>query len=281
MPHPAHRGGKAKSTTDAASAFSICALSLAASAFTSIRVSIPEIFDRHARRQRNRRVAQSSPKDAWMILRASEDIAIRLSAIRRDFDSILLMSPFPDFVRDVLPTSARVVVSNDVLLDEDRLPFANGSFDCIISIGLLDTVNDLPGALALCRRALAPDGVMLMALAGAGSLSVLRKAMAIADPGRAHFHPQIDVRAMGDLMLRAGFAQPVVDADSVDARYSALDRLIFDMHANGQGNVMLGRQAMRRREFVALEHAFASHAIAGRITETFVTLHATGWANAR
>lgn len=243
-------------------------------------MSVPQIFGRQTRRMRARRAAGATASEAWLIARASEDIAIRLSAIRKDFGSILLLSPLPGLIAPHLPPDARVVTHDHIAFDEDRLPFANTSFDCIISIGMLDTVNDLPGALTLFRRALTKDGVVLTAMAGAGSLPVLRQAMGQVDPGRAHFHPQIDVRAMGDLLLRAGFAQPVVDIDSVDARYSRLSSLIADLRANAQTNILAGRKVMAKRALTALEDAYAQCAIEGRITETFVTIHATGWASA-
>ncbi len=115
--------------------------------------------------------------------------------------------------------------------DEDRLPFADGAFDLVVSVGALDSVNDLPGALLLTRRALKPDGLFLAALAGAGSLARLRRAMLAADAAEGgaapRVHPQIDVRAAGDLLVRAGFALPVVDAQPVEVRFrSLLDRLI-------------------------------------------------------
>ncbi len=243
-------------------------------------MSVPEIFDRNARRHRTLRASKAKPDDAWLVARASEEISLRLSAIRRQFASVLLITPRVDMIVQAIDPEARIVSLRNVCHDEDRQPFADHSFDCIISIGLLDTVNDLPGALALFRRALTPDGVILAALAGAGSLPTLRALMAECDPGRAHFHPQIDVRAMGDLMLRAGFAQPVVDMDLVEARYSRLCDLVRDLRANGQGNVLIGRQAMRRQQLSILDRAFTHRADDGRVSESFVTLHATGWATA-
>lgn len=242
-------------------------------------MSVPQIFDPKARRLRARRAANASASEGWLIARASEEIAIRLSAVRRAFGSILLLTPLPQLVAQHLPSTAKLVTVNLVQFDEERLPFADASFDCIICIGMLDTVNDLPGALALFRRALTSDGVLIIAMAGAGSLPVLRQAVGEVDPGRAHFHPQIDVRAMGDLLLRAGFAQPVVDMDSVNARYSGLAPLVTDLRANAQSNALIGRTALPKPAALALPDVYRRYAIDGRITETFVTIHATGWAS--
>src|SRR5204862_5240771 len=97
--------------------------------------------------------------------------------------------------------------------------------------GSLDTVNDLPGALIQIRRALRPDGLFLAAFIGAGSLPRLRRAMRVAEeaasmPPSPRIHPQIDVRAAGDLLVRAGFALPVADCEMPDVRFSPFRRLI-------------------------------------------------------
>src|SRR5919107_1568930 len=114
--------------------------------------------------------------------------------------------------------------------DEDRLPFADEAFDLIVSVGVLDTVNDLPGALLLIRRALRPDGLFLAAFPGAGSLPRLKRAMLAADAvgggAAARVHPQIEVRSAGDLLTRAGFALPVVDVQPVDVRFASLLGLV-------------------------------------------------------
>lgn len=243
-------------------------------------VTVPQIFDRNARLQQLVRAARCSRTDMWLIARASEDIAERFAAIRRKSASILLLSPAADLIRPHLPAAAHVAIADYRQLAEDSVAYEPHCFDCIISVGLLDRVNDLPGVLSLYRRALAPDGVVLIALAGAGSLTALRKAMTKISAARAHFHPQIDVRAMGDLMLRAGFSQPVVDADSVEARYSDLNGLVRDLRANLQSSALIGRSALTRNDAAQLALAFAAHADAGKVTETFVTLHATGWASA-
>ncbi len=112
--------------------------------------------------------------------------------------------------------------------DEDRLPFADAAFELVVSAGVLDSVNDVPGALALVRRVLRPDGLFLGAFAGAGSLAVLKGAFLAAEPA-ARFHPQIDVRAAGDLLARAGFALPVADVETLSVRYAGIGNLLRDV----------------------------------------------------
>jgi SAM-dependent methyltransferase len=169
--------------------------------------------------------------------------------------------------------------------DEDRLPLAEGAFDLVVSIGALDTVNDLPGALILARRALRPDGLFLAAFAGAGSLPRLRAAMLAADAAQGgaspRIHPQIDVRAAGDLLARAGFALPVADAESVTVRFPHLPALVRDLRAMGATNILASRD---RRPIgrAGLAAAIADFAAAadpdGKTAERFEILHLSGWA---
>ncbi len=105
----------------------------------------------------------------------------------------------------------------DLVAEEDRLPIADQSFDLVIACGTLDTVDDLPGALILINRVLKPGGLFMGAMMGAGSLPTLRDCIsqgdAHVDKAAARFHPQIDVRAAGDLLSRAGFVMQVADQD--------------------------------------------------------------------
>ena len=137
--------------------------------------------------------------------------------------------------------------------DEDALPVDPESFDLIVSAGVLDSVNDVPGALAQIRRALRPDGLFLGAFVGGGSLSTARAAFreAEADRPAARFHPMIDVRSAGDLLVRAGFALPVADGESVSVRYPDLFKLIADLRGMAASNVLRGRVPLTRRAIAA------------------------------
>ena len=164
---------------------------------------------------------------------------------------------------------------------EDALPFADGAFDLIVSAGVLDTVNDLPGALTLARRALRPDGLFLAAFLGAGNLATLRAALRVAEGDRpaARLHPQIDVRSAGDLLARAGFALPVADGETLEVRYRDLFRLLGDLRGMAAGNVLAERVPLRRETLARLAAAFAELADeSGRTTERFEIIFLTGWA---
>ena len=125
---------------------------------------------------------------------------------------------------------AEVTRAEPAELFAEEQPFPFGPFDFIASLGTLDTVNDLPGALIHLRGALAPGGLMIASFPGAGSLPALRAAMLAADGERPapRIHPQVDVRAGGQLLQRAGFADPVVDSRGLDVRFASLASLIAD-----------------------------------------------------
>ncbi len=170
--------------------------------------------------------------------------------------------------------------TNVIQCDEDRLPFADGAFDAIFWIGTLDSINDVPGALILVRRALAPSGLFLGSFLGGGSLSTLRRVVANPDghAAVARLHPQIDVRAAGDLLSRAGFYRPVADADMVTARYSNLSRLIADIRANSLSNVLLNRSNVTRHELARWHASFESLMDSeGKTSECFAPIYLTGF----
>jgi SAM-dependent methyltransferase len=179
-------------------------------------------------------------------------------------------------------------VAGGVQCDEDFLPFADSAFDLVLSVGTLDTVNDLPGALVLVRRVLRADGLFLAAFCGAGSLPGLRSALRAAEeaqgyPPSARIHPQIDVRAAGDLLTRAGFALPVVDSDLVTVRYPNLMRLVRDLRGMAATNLLSLRSAegFGRLGLGAALADFAGRADPdGKTSEQFNILHLTGWAPA-
>jgi hypothetical protein len=130
------------------------------------------------------------------------------------------------------------------------------------------------------RNALAPGGLMLASFVGAGSLPQLRAAMLVADGERPapRLHPAIDVRAGGQLLQRAGFADPVVDSRTLSVSFRSLDGLVADLRAQGLTSVLarggppLGRAALDRAR-----EAFAAAGENGRTVERFEILTLSGW----
>lgn len=252
-------------------------------------------FDRALRRSRRDRAARADADARYLHRRAADELLDRLDLVARDFRDALDLGCGDSWLADRLAARGLNVVRADpgrafaaggVQCDEDRLPFADGAFDLIVSVGVLDTVNDLPGALTLIRRVLRPDGLFLAAFAGAGSLPALRAALRAAEEAEGRdpaprIHPQIDARAAGDLLARAGFALPVVDRDAVTVRFGAFAALVRDLRGMGGGNLLLSRA---RRPFgrigcAAAAAAFEARADAdGKTAELFDILYLSGWA---
>jgi len=247
------------------------------------------IFDRAARRRRRDRAEPGFRAHDFLRAAMLDGLAERLGAITRPIGSVLDLGCFDGAF--VPPPGARVArmdagfgfarAAGGVQADEDRLPFADASFDAVVSAGVLDQVDDLPGALALVRRVLKPDGVFLGAFTGAGSLPTLRACLREAEGERpaARIHPQVEVRAAGDLLVRAGLTLPVADVEMLDVRYPSLFRLLEDLRGMAAGNVLSERVPLSRETLGRATAAFAARADAGgRTTERFAILHLTGWA---
>ncbi|RHW17092.1 methyltransferase domain-containing protein [Sphingomonas gilva] len=225
----------------------------------------------------------------WML----EGLADRLSLVKREFRHVLNLGCFDGAPIAGLPADAKVAgldpgfafarAAGGVQGDEDRLPFADGSFDLVVSAGVLDQVSDLPGALALARRALKPDGLFLAAFLGAGSLPALRAAMRAGDGERAaaRLHPQVDVRSAGDLLVRAGFALPVADVETIEVRYASLFGLVRDLRGMAGTSMLHDRAPLTRTIIARAAAAFADLAEPdGKVRERFNAIVLTAWSPA-
>ena len=254
----------------------------------------PELFDRRRRRQRRDRAAARFADHDFLIRRMGDELLDRLALISgHSFARALVIGAADTELVARLRAMGTAVVAADagfafaraaggVQCDEDRLPFADASVDLVLSVGVLDSVNDLPGALALIRRILRPDGLFLGAFAGAGSLARLRLAMFEGDGDHvaARIHPQIDVGGAGDLLMRAGFALPVADGERLTVRYGSLIRLAADLRGMAATSVLadaappLGRPQLARALACFAEQADPD----GRTPEVFDLVYLTGWA---
>jgi SAM-dependent methyltransferase len=269
---------------------------LAAAALTRHIAAMSEIepFDRSLRRRRRDRAAAGFHSHSVLRDHIVEELVDRLADISRRFDDVLDLGCADGTLgRRLAP--ARLVSADagfafardagGVQCDEDRLPFADASFDLIISAGVLDEVNDLPGALALARRLLRPDGLFLAGFVGAGSLPRLRGALLAADMtvgigASPHVHPMVDLRAAADLLVRAGLNLTVTDAERLTLRYRSLSALLDDLRGAGASNVLhaRARRPLTRQWLAAAHDAFADQADGdGRISEQFDLVYLTGW----
>jgi SAM-dependent methyltransferase len=236
-------------------------------------------FDRALRRLRRARAAASGGAADYLFRHMADELIERLDLVTRPFSDALVLGP-AGHLADRLRERGLKVTRSDA--DEDRLPFADPVFDLIVSAGSLDTVNDLPGALIQIRRALRPDGLFLATFIGAGSLPRLRRAMRAAEaaesrPASPRIHPQIDVRAAGDLLTRAGFALPVADCETLTVRFSAFRTLVADLRAMGATNILAARdRTMFAR--TGLAAATVDFEDEGGTAERFGIVHLLGWA---
>ncbi|HEV2567114.1 class I SAM-dependent methyltransferase [Sphingomonas sp.] len=254
----------------------------------------PEIFDRRRRRMRRDRIIAEFTAYDFLHARMVEETLDRLASVQRPFERALDLGCMDGKIGTALRDRGMDVISADpgfrfagaaggVQCDEDRLPFADASFDLVVACGGLDQANDLPGALTLIRRVLKPDGLFLGAFLGAGSLPRLRAAL-LASEARAvaRLHPQIDVRSAGDLLARAGFALPVADAERVTIRYASLFRLLGDLRGAGASSLLAGSVTPLARTALAraAEHFAAAADRDGKTAETIEIVHLLGWAPA-
>lgn len=255
-------------------------------------MTAPDIFDRSRRAQgRDRMIARFADHD-FLYRAMLDELLDRLADVQRDLPEALVIGCPDGSAKAALEAMGKRVACADpgflvargasgVQGDEDALPFADDSFDLIIACGTLDSVNDLPGALILMRRILRPDGLMLAAFTGAGSLPRLKAALLAGEgdrPGQ-HIHPQVDVRAAGDLLSRAGFAMPVADGETLDVRYGDVMRLMHDLRGMGAGNRLAEQPPVLTRETLMRAGAhFAQAADSdGRTAEQMAIVYLSGW----
>jgi SAM-dependent methyltransferase len=256
------------------------------------------IFDRSLLRRRLLRAIKAGGAD-FLLRAAIDDIAKRLALIVRDFPSVLdVATPSPGLserlARDgrlILRLAPLAQLASGATLslvgDEEALPFAAERFDLAVSALSLQTVNDLPGALVQIRRVLKPDGLFLGCLFGGQTLSELRSALALAETELCggvspRVAPFADVRDMGRLLQRAGFALPVADSEPLTVRYRNMFALMADLRAMGGANTLVGRirKPSRRRLFLRAAEIYAERFsdADGRVRATFELIFVSGWA---
>ena len=241
-----------------------------------------EVFDQKAVALRRQRARQRG-LETFLHERAFEDILERLALTNRRFGSALLVGSIDPAWPDRLRGFAETV---ELIEPDELLTLEPISFDLCVTVGALDTVNDLRQALAVLRFALRPDGLCIGALSGGQTLPRLRASMRAADEelGSAspRAHPRVDPAALAGLLSDAGFAMPVVDVDRVKTSYRSLRDLVRDLRSMGATNSLAARSKapLNRAAVAAAERNFIEDADGGRTVETFEILHFAGWAPA-
>lgn len=235
----------------------------------TITMDICYIFSATARRRQFQSAIAARSEDRWLIRAMGSELISRLSDEPSIEGPVLLLGHHPGETLDTLGVPFTHF--------EDDVPINSATFGAALAIGTLDTVNDLPGTLIRIRRSLKPSGRFFGAFAGAGSGQFLRQTIRASEPTIARCHPQIDVRGAGDLLARAGFAQPVADMDHINVRYSALSQLLNDVRANGLGNAMNLRSPLARSTLAHWAERFEqAKDDDGKVTETLCPVYLSG-----
>ncbi|MGQ0455782.1 MAG: methyltransferase domain-containing protein [Hyphomicrobium sp.] len=247
----------------------------------------PSIIDRETLDRRIARIAANAGEYDYLLERVAGDFADRLGVVRRSFARAVCLGPTAE---RLAPRVAAVENVGDVAVvstDEGALPLEQESLDLVVSALTLQVVNDIPGALAQIRRALKPDGLMLAALLGGETLKELREAWLVAEDevsggASPRVAPFADVRDLGTLLQRAGFALPVADAETVIVRYPSAIALMREIKAMGASNMLTARRRapVTRRLLLRAAEVYANRFsdADGRVRATFEIVTLTGWA---
>jgi SAM-dependent methyltransferase len=247
----------------------------------------PLLFDRGLLRTRQRR-AQGIGPATFLLDRVAEDMEERLGAVLRDFADVAdIWTPGEALrkpARDRFKSIAHVALVDG---EGEALALQPESLDLAVSALAFQFVNDLPGVLTQIRRVLRPDGLLLAAMIGGDTLTELRQSFAAAEAEleggvSPRVAPFADLRDVGALLQRAGFALPVTDVDRIVVRYDSAFALMGDLRRMGATNILLERRRTPTRRATMLRMAqiygerFADPD--GRIRATFDVIWLSGWA---
>jgi SAM-dependent methyltransferase len=271
----------------------------------------PIAFNRQAVRRHRARAAPGLAGHDFLYRETAERLADRLADVTRAFPLALDLGCHTGQLSralqgrggigtlvqgDLSPAMARAAAAGDgpaglarltLACDEESLPFKDGAFDLVLSSLSLHWVNDLPGALIQIRRSLKKDGLFLANVLGGDTLKELRQALAEAEIAEEdglspRVSPMADVRDLGGLLQRAGFALPVVDADTLTVSYADPMALMADLGGMGESNaVELRRRGFTRRATLAAaadRYRALFGGADGRVNATFQMVTLTGWA---
>jgi SAM-dependent methyltransferase len=250
-------------------------------------ITAPILFDRALLRVRQDRARRLEPA-TFLLDRVAEDMDERLHAVLRDFaDAADIWSPGEVLRRPARDRFKSVAQIHPDPSGQEILSLQPQSLDLAVSALAFQFVNDLPGVLAQISRALRPDGLLLAAMIGGDTLSELRQSFAAAEAEceggvSPRVAPFADLRDVGALLQRAGFALPVTDVDRVVVRYGSAFALMQDLRRMGATNVLVERRRTPSRRTTLLRMAqiygerFAD--ADGRIRATFDVIWLSGWA---
>lgn len=237
----------------------------------------PTLTDRRAlTRNRNRAL----PEALFLHDLVADEISERLKEVNRTFTKVAIVTGQPAFWQAKFPGA--VVVEDAETLDLDQ-----GAFDLVLHMIALHWANDPVGQLVQCRRALQPDGLLLASCLGGQTLHELRSALAEAEAVVAgglspRIAPMGEIRDLGALLQRAGFALPVADGTPLTVSYANAFHVMHDLRKMGENNALAHRPRGFTMRNILTEAAtlYAEHFsnADGRVDATFEIITLTGWA---
>lgn len=220
-------------------------------------------------------------RDGGMFLQitAADDLQDRLSMVNRSFTAPAIVTPFPEVWQGRFENA--VIVS-----DDEVLSLKPESHDLVIHAMALHWANDPVGQLIQCRHALKNDGLLLTASFGGQTLTELRASLAQAETEitgglSPRVVPMAEIRDLGALLQRSGFALPVADCLPLPVSYETAFHLMNDLRAMGERNALTARKkSFTRRDVLhrAAEIYQDNFAEEERINATFELIFMTGWA---
>lgn len=240
-------------------------------------MSHPNLLTDRTALQRNR--ARHDPSALFLHQAAATELQDRLEMVNKNFNSVAIVSG--------IPQEWSWIANAEHLEDEDTLNLSEHSFDLIIHAMCLHWANDPVGQLIQMRRALKPDGLMLAVFPGGQTLHELRTCLSEAETQmRGGLSPRVvpmgDIRDLGALLQRAGFALPVADSDTLSVEYDHALALMRDVRAMGEANALAARDRNVTRRDVLMKTAelYQKHYPGNQkpIRATFELITLTGWA---
>lgn len=258
------------------------------------------IFDQALVEMNRLRTLRTPPAD-FLLKVVADEFAERLGVIERRFEDAVEIHGYNGVVAHALQRTGKIGhftrIETDIAFAEtgdafvaaplENLPLEAASINLAVSPLSLHLTNDTPGVFVQIRRALKPDGLFLAAIPGGDTLQELRDVLLQAEielTGGAspRVMPFADIRDIGALLQRAGFALPVTDKETYTVRYDSIFPLMRDLRAMGMANPLAARSRkplpqaffMRAAELYADSYSDPD----GRIRATFTVIYASGWA---
>lgn len=240
----------------------------------------PALTDRAALTRFRARAQRRAEPAFFLHDEAVDEIKERLTEVNRTFTAPAVVSAFPEIWGAAFADAVHVS-------DQDTLDLQPGAHDLVIHAMSLHWANDLVGQLVQCRRALRPDGLFLGVFFGGQTLQELRIALAQAEVALTgglspRIAPMGEIRDLGALLQRAGFALPVADSAARLVTYRSPLHLIDDLRGMGEVNALSSRHRVAPPRALFSEMARIYHDTYaqpdGRIPATFETIFLTGWA---